>query len=151
MLNVINPNITLQKLPKIELRKKPSKPIGIQLNDTDDSVKYIRKMYNGDIELYESAFIIMLDTANQIIGYARISQGALTATTVDIRLIALYCVLANARSCIFAHNHPSGNLTASEEDVRISTRMKSALALFDIQLLDSIIITSEGFSRVSFS
>lgn len=138
------------KLPEITLRKKKQKAIPIQLKEPSESVSYIRNIYKDDIELYESAYIVMLNTVNQVIGYAKISQGSLNATVIDIRLIALYCVLANARSCIFAHNHPSGGLLPSEEDKRLTERLSKALGLFDIKLLDSIIITSDSYSHILF-
>ena len=138
------------KIPQITLRKKKQKRAPIQLKEPSQSVRYIRKVYKGDIELYESAYIVMLDNANQVIGYAKISQGALNHTVVDIRLIALYCVLSNARACIFAHNHPSGNTVPSDSDITLSKKLKNALELFDISLLDSLIITSETHSHIIY-
>ena len=78
-------------------------------------------------------------------GYAKISQGGVCNTQVDIRLVAKYAIDSLATSVIFVHNHPSGNAKPSIEDKKISEKLKDALRLFDIRLLDSIIITENDY------
>lgn len=127
-------------LTKKNKKKYSAEPIRCH----DDAVKYIRKFYGKDIGLYESAFILLLNTQNYTIGYVKISQGGVSSAVVDVRIIAKYCIETLAAGCIFAHNHPSGNLDASSEDIKVTNRIKETLQLFECKLQDSIILTEKG-------
>ena len=81
--------------------------------------------------------------ANRVLGVVRLSKGGLSGSVIDTRLILQYAIKANASAVILAHNHPSGNLVPSEADIRITERVKEALKLVEIQLLDHLILTSE--------
>ena len=106
---------------------------------------FARKFYHEDILIYESAFIMLMNRANNVMGYAKISQGGVCGTPVDVRLVAKYAVECLASGVIFVHNHPSGNASPSVDDKRISERLRDALRLFDIRLFDSIIITDNDY------
>lgn len=105
-----------------------------------DAEKFTRQFYHDDIAIYESAFIILLNQGNMTIGWAKIAQGGVSATIVDVRLVAKYAIDALASSVIFVHNHPSGQLRPSIADERLTTKMSEGLALLDIKLHDSLII-----------
>lgn len=117
----------------------------VKIKSSIDSCEFARKFYHEDILIYESSFIILLNSANSVMGYAKISQGGVCNTQVDIRLVAKYAIDSLATSVIFVHNHPSGNAKPSIEDKKISEKLKDALRLFDIRLLDSIIITENDY------
>ena len=117
----------------------------VKIKSSIDSCEFARKFYHEDILIYESSFIILLNSANNVMGYAKISQGGVCNTQVDIRLVAKYAIDSLATSVIFVHNHPSGNAKPSIEDKKISEKLKDALRLFDIRLLDSIIITENDY------
>jgi DNA repair protein RadC len=76
-------------------------------------------------------------------------EGGISSTIADIRMIMQTALLGNASSIIVAHNHPSGQLKASEADKQITTKIKEAGAFLDITLLDHIIVTSAGYSSFS--
>lgn len=78
-------------------------------------------------------------------GYAKISQGGVCTTQVDVRLVAKYSIDSLASGVIFIHNHPSGNLHPSREDEMLTKRIKDALSIFGVRLLDSLIITDESY------
>lgn len=105
-----------------------------------DAEKFARQFYNDDIAIYESAFIILLNQGNMTIGWAKIAQGGISATIVDVRLVAKYAVDALASSVIFVHNHPSGHLVPSIQDDKMTMKIAGGLALLDIKLRDSLII-----------
>ena len=88
---------------------------------------------------------MLLNHANNVTGYAKISQGGICTTQIDIRLVAKYAIDSLAAAVIFVHNHPSGNVKASREDEQITKRMKSVLELLGVKLLDSIIISDIGY------
>lgn len=117
----------------------------VKVQSSNDASAFARKFYHEDILIYESAFIMLVNRANNVIGYAKISQGGICGTQVDVRLIAKYAIDSLSAGVIFVHNHPSGNAKPSIEDKKISERLKEALRLFDIRLLDSIIITEDDY------
>jgi DNA repair protein RadC len=78
-------------------------------------------------------------------GLARISQGGISGTVTDVRIILQYASKTNASGIILCHNHPSGNNEPSESDLRITNRLKEAAMTHDITLQDYLIITNEGY------
>lgn len=115
-----------------------------------DAADFAKKMYPDDINIYESVYIILTNQAGNTIGFAKISQGGISSTLIDIRLVAKYSIEALATGVILVHNHPSGNLNPSVEDSNITSRLKKALELLNIRLLDSIII-ADSDNYYSFS
>lgn len=111
---------------------------------SQDSARYARKFYGDDLLAYESSFIILLDASNRVKGWAKISQGGVLATGVDIKLVAMYAVKSLAASVIFVHNHPSGNDRPSTCDKQLTEKMRKGLQLLGVKLLDSIILTEYG-------
>lgn len=116
-----------------------------QITCSKNAADYARQFYFDDLMIYESVFIIMTNKANNTIGYAKISQGGIAGTVVDIRLILKYAIDNLASGIILVHNHPSGNLKASNNDISISKNLKEAARLMDIALLDSIILTENSY------
>ena len=78
-------------------------------------------------------------------GFAKISQGGTAGTVVDIKIIAKYAVDSLSPKVIICHNHPSGNKQPSDADLNTTRRIKDALLLLDIKLIDHIIITENDF------
>ena len=118
----------------------------VKIRCSADAERFARQFYHEDIAVYESAFIILLNQAQNTIGWAKIAQGGISATIVDVRLVAKYAIDALASGVIFVHNHPSGQLMPSMQDVRLTQKMKEGLALLDIKLVDSMIIVPQtGF------
>lgn len=107
-------------------------------------VNEVAKELFTDTNLVEYFYMLSLNRANMICDSAKISQGGLTGTVVDIRLIAKIALDTLATSVVFIHNHPSGNVKPSEQDISLTKKMKQALALLDIVVLDHIIIVPNG-------
>lgn len=116
-----------------------------KMTSSESSYNFAKKFYHDDVTIYESCFIMLLNRANNVTGYAKISQGGICGTMVDVRLICKYAIEALATSVILVHNHPSGNLSSSPEDEKITKSVKEALKLFNIRLLDHIIISEDGY------
>ena len=101
------------------------------------------------IEHIEEVKMILLNRANQVLGVVHLSKGGLSGSIIDTRLILQYAIKANAHAVILAHNHPSGNLEASEADKNITKRVRDALELMEINLLDHLILNKdEEFSTI---
>ncbi|MBL7933409.1 MAG: DNA repair protein RadC [Bacteroidia bacterium] len=94
---------------------------------------------------HEEFRILILNRANQVVQEKQISRGGISGTVVDIRLICKSAVESNASGIIMAHNHPSGQVEPSEQDKQITKQMKEALKLFEISLLDHIIIGDQAY------
>ena len=133
-------NIKLYELKKIQTEFPSTK-----ITSSKESYEFIKQFYVDDIEIFENCFILLLNNSNKTIGYAKISQGGITGTVIDVRLIAKYAVDSLATSVILAHNHPSGNLHPSNADINLTEKAKKGLNLLDINILDHIILTSENY------
>jgi len=96
---------------------------------------------------HEEFWILTLNRSNKVINKHRISQGGLSATIIDNKLIFNFILADLASSLILCHNHPSGNIQPSENDKQITNKIKQASKLFDITLLDHIIITQTKYFR----
>lgn len=89
---------------------------------------------------YEAMCVLYLNQANRMIRHEIISNGGLTATVADIRIILKNALLNNASNLIIAHNHPSGNRQPSQADLQLTKRLDESALLMDIKLLDHIIV-----------
>lgn len=94
---------------------------------------------------YEEFWLIYLNRSNRIISRLKISQGGISGTITDVRLIMKKALELLASSIIICHNHPSGNSEPSEADKRITAKIKDAAAYFDISLLDHLIVTQNSY------
>lgn len=135
----------MESLEEIGLYRKPTNFERTKITSSRVSYEVIKQFYHDDITLYESFFLLLLNNSNETIGFVKISQGGITGTVVDVRIIAKYCVEVLATSCILAHNHPSGKLLPSDADLAITKKTKEALAILDVQVLDHIILTDMGY------
>lgn len=89
--------------------------------------------------------ILLLNRANQVIREEQLSRGGISATVVDIRLLCRLALDSGASGVILAHNHPSGQTTPSREDKEITAKAASALKMFDILLLDHLIVGEQSY------
>jgi DNA repair protein RadC len=94
---------------------------------------------------HEEFWILILSRSNKVIDTRKISQGGITGTVTDIRIILKMAIENLATSLILCHNHPSGNLQPSDADISITRRLKDSATLMDISLLDHLIIAGKGY------
>lgn len=139
-----------QQVPKIRLVREQSVYPIVKIQTSKDASRYIREFYEEDIDICESFYVIFLNQAHHTIGWAKLSQGGITSTVVDIRILAKMAVESLACRVVLAHNHPSGNLQPSEADRKLTTRAKECLLLFDIHVIDHVILGPDG-SYYSFA
>jgi DNA repair protein RadC len=91
----------------------------------------------------EEVKLILLNRANRVLGITTVSRGGMSGSIIDTRVILQYAIKANASAVILAHNHPSGNLEASDADVSITKRVREALEMMEIKLLDHLILNKD--------
>ncbi|MDT0642209.1 JAB domain-containing protein [Zunongwangia sp. F363] len=107
--------------------------------------------WNKDhIALHECFKVMLLNNANRVKGIFEVSTGGITGTLVDVRIVFAVALKSLTTAIIIAHNHPSGTLKPSENDKRLTRKIKSAGEFLDIKLLDHLIITPDG-SYFSFA
>ncbi len=131
-------------LDLISLVKSKSDIPRAMITTSKEAADYARQFYFDDISIYESMFLLLLNSKNNTIGYAKISQGGVTGTVADPRIIAKYVADTLAVGAILVHNHPSGNLSPSLSDKKITQKVRDVCGLLDSHLLDHIIITENG-------
>lgn len=96
----------------------------------------------------ETFWILLLTSSNQVIREVKISEGSLNASIVHPREVFRPAIIDSAASIILMHNHPSGNPEPSNSDVEISKKIISAANIFDIQVLDHLIIAGDTFTSL---
>jgi DNA repair protein RadC len=89
---------------------------------------------------YEVFAVILLDTQQRFIDYIEISQGDTNSVIVYSREVVKLAVRNNAAGVVLAHNHPSGQVTPSAGDVAVTRRLRDALALVDVRMIDHFIV-----------
>ncbi|MBR2419607.1 MAG: DNA repair protein RadC [Rikenellaceae bacterium] len=109
---------------------------------TVESSDDIRRMFAPRMEglQHEECWAIYLTASNRVVDSRRVSQGGVSGTVVDHRLVVKRALELLVPQIIVVHNHPSGSAQPSGEDDRVTERLREAAALFDIRLLDHIII-----------
>ena len=98
---------------------------------------------------HEEFWILLLDRSNKVIGQKMISKGGVAGTVVDAKLIFKPAIERFASHIILSHNHPSGNLNPSEQDINLTKKLKQAGQHLDITVLDHVIITAHGYYSFS--
>lgn len=109
---------------------------------SDDVVRLFRPQLEN--LPHEECWAVFLTSSNRIVERQRVSQGGVQATVVDHRLIVKRALELLATQLILIHNHPSGAAEASAQDKVLTEKVAQAAALFDIRLLDHLIIAREG-------
>ncbi len=116
----------------------------MKIRCSSDAVTALRNVWPG-LEHREYFFILCLNRANQVLGFHMVSMGGISGTVTDVRIIFQVALKANASAVILAHNHPSGNTQPSDADLKITRKIKEAGMLLDINVLDHLILTEDGY------
>lgn len=123
-----------------------------KISSSKDAAAIFRQFWDEmKIEHVESFKVMLLSRANKVLGISSVSEGGISGTVADPKVIFQVALKANASSIIVAHNHPSGNLNPSEADRQLTTKLKEAGKFLDIPVLDHIILIPEEDKYFSFS
>jgi len=132
-----------EKMNTYSIKREKTDFQKVKISSSEDAYETIKQFYGKDIHIVESFFILLMNRANNTIGYVKVSSGGIAGTVADPIIIAKYAVDSLAKSIILAHNHPTGNKKPSGLDIDLTKKIKNALKLFDIEVLDHIILTGE--------
>lgn len=125
-----------------ELQRRKETPERISITKSQDIADVFSFLQT---EEYEQFWVAYLSATNKVIKTMFVTKGTSTATIVNKPLIIREALNCNAKNIILAHNHPSGSLRPSEADTTITRQMHDAAKLFDIKILDHVIITNNGY------
>jgi DNA repair protein RadC len=112
---------------------------------SEKAYEILQPFYEENMDYKESAYVILLNRGNKVIGVNKISEGGLSQTVMDAKMVFQVALLAGASAIILSHNHPSGNKLPSDADVQLTKKIKEFGNMIELQLLDHIIMTSEEY------
>lgn len=134
------------KFPQLKVKVTATKGDEIFVKNSDDIVEVLRNLFNSDtIQWTEEFIIVCLNRAHKIIGTCKVGMGGFSGVVCDPKVIMTIALQSAASSLILAHNHPSGSTKPSDSDRNMTKKIKQACELFDINLLDHIILTDESY------
>jgi DNA repair protein RadC len=137
-------------LNEIKLKYKPILTHDVKFDQAEIVVKYLRPKVDKNY-ISEESFAIYLNRANNPIGFQKLGTGTISSCVIDLQLVCASALLTRSSGIILCHTHPSGNLTPSEPDLKVTKQIKNALELFGITLFDHIILTPGSFNSLQSS
>jgi DNA repair protein RadC len=130
---------------QISYKEKTSTLKSPTIKNSMDSAELLFENWDKDtIELQESFKVLLLNNSNKVKGIYQLSIGGITGTLVDLRILFAVILKSASTGVILAHNHPSHKLKPSGSDKQLTEKIKKAAKLFDITVLDHLIITPNG-------
>jgi DNA repair protein RadC len=134
------------KFPEIKVKVTISEGDDVQVTNANVVVDIVRSVFNSDTLLWtEEMVMVCLNRNHKVVGYYKVASGGFSGVVCDPKVIMTIALQSAASSIVLAHNHPSGNLTPSVQDKNMTDKIKQACQLFDINLLDHIIVTDKGY------
>jgi DNA repair protein RadC len=128
---------------ELGVRRKAAGHFRVKIQSSKDVANYLQAQLEHKKQ--EIFAVVYLNRGNRILSLETISIGGLTGTVADPRIILKKALEQDATALVLCHNHPSGNLTPSRADEQLTQKIKQAAALMDIQVLDHIIVSHEGY------
>ncbi|MCH7657127.1 MAG: DNA repair protein RadC [Bacteroidetes bacterium] len=136
--------ITILAALELGRRRKASEIIKKKkISQSRDVLEYFQPLL-ADLH-YEEFWVLLLNRSNRVVNKIKISQGGISGTVIDVRLILKKAIENETSSIILCHNHPSGNLEPSESDKKITLKLQKAGQLMDIQVIDHVIISDNNY------
>lgn len=142
----------LFKVAEVQLSYKPHFKAQERPQISSSKQAYDILLSNWDknlINYIEQAKMILLNRNNRVLGIVDLSTGGGGSTVMDVRVIFATALKATATSLIVAHNHPSGNLRPSSEDIRLTEKLKQAGKLLEIEVHDHLIVSENGYCSMA--
>ncbi|MBK8483660.1 MAG: DNA repair protein [Saprospiraceae bacterium] len=141
----------MNTISEIQVSYHPKSSDKPQIKTSQDAYELIKPLYNEDTLQYKEIFMVLyLNRSNRVLGYHEHSIGSDTGTVVSPKQIIGIALKVNASSLILVHNHPSGSTKPSSADIEITKRIKEAAGLFEIQVLDHLIIGDGFYSMADY-
>lgn len=137
------------------VKEKDSRRVALQIKET---FEYEQKRFRTSADIYcmmneifklnekaeEYVYMLAFDAKLQMLGVFEISHGSFNASLIDVKAVFVRALHVGASGIILVHNHPSGNLEPSKDDILVTERMKEAGKILGVELLDHLIVSTEG-------
>ena len=134
------------KAGELALTYNRTEPDGPKVSRAIDLVKFLRPLYDPDLEVRERFFIVGISRSNNIRSCFEVGAGGCAGCVVDPKLVFSRLLLDNCAAFICSHNHPSGNPSPSMADKNLTQTLQLGGSTLDIKLLDHIIVTSDKYN-----
>ncbi|MBC8769677.1 JAB domain-containing protein [Arenibacter sp. BSSL-BM3] len=130
---------------QISYKEQIRSPFWHVIGCSQDAANILYNQWNKNtIGIQECFKVVLLNNSNKVKGIYKLSQGGITGTLVDLRILFAVALKSLSVAIILVHNHPSGKLKASEADVLLTRKIKNAAEFLDIKVLDHLIIAPDG-------
>lgn len=133
------PQIKLVMSERVNVSDRP------RITRSGDAYEILKPFYTDEMEIREVCYAIIMNRKNRVLGVQLISIGTATQALMNARAIAQACLLANGTAVVLSHNHPSGDKFPSQSDNGMTNRIKQCLKMLEIDLLDHLVMTSDGY------
>ena len=142
--NISEIEIVYKRKVRCKISERP------QITSSQDAYEILLHYWDQDkIDLLEEFKVLYLNRSNRVLQIVPLSQGGISGTVADPRLILAGALRVAACSICLAHNHPSTSLKPSHADDELTQKIKMAASFHDIKVIDHIIVTSEGYFSFS--
>ena len=133
-------------IAEVQLSYKPRKlNEALSIRCSEDAYKIILENWDKDtLEFQEEFKVLLLNNSNHVLGIYSLSKGGITNTSVDLRILFAVILKSAATGFISIHNHPSGKLKPSNQDIDIYKKIKEIAKFHEVHYLDNLIITKTG-------
>ena len=133
-------------MPEITLKYKTGNYKKTNISTSLDAFQVLLELYDDDtVDYKETAYVLFLNKANNTIGWIKISEGGTSSTIIDQKIIFATALKCNASGIILSHNHPSGQLRASDEDRKMTSNLATIGYIMGIEVLDHVIVCRSGY------
>jgi len=136
------------KLKTVTLKVREKTP-KYRVNSPEATFEFAKKIYKQLDDDQEHFTVLFLNSKNEITGFKTIFSGGQDSAQVDPKIIFRNALLFGAVSIILIHNHPSGDVEPSEDDLEMTHKLKLAGEFLDIKVLDHIIISQSDFYSIA--
>ncbi len=143
----MNKNVNLFEAAEVSVvyKNNVSTEQKCQITSSCDIYMLMRPVFQDIMSHHEEFYIILLNTNNSVLGISKIAKGGISETTVDTRIVLQTALKTNSVKLALIHNHPSGNLIPSHQDISLTRKIVEAGKLMDISVIDHVIMSDTGY------
>ena len=133
-------------IPEIKIKVTLSEGDRVKINNSTDAYNVFKDLFDPNTIVWSEEMILLaLNRNNEVYAWRRVSSGGTTGTVCDPKVIFSILLNCGASAFILAHNHPSGALIPSKQDIDITQKLKDGGEILDINLLDHLIIGHDNY------
>lgn len=137
-------------IPEIKIKVTLRKGDKIEVKRSDDAYKIFKDLFDPNTIVWSEEMILLaLNRNNEVYAWRRVSSGGTTGTVCDPKVIFSILLNCGASAFILAHNHPSGALIPSKQDIDVTQKLKEGGKILDIELLDHLIIGHDTYHSMA--